>query len=113
MISIRGLKISVILFSLTGGSLLVWQLSQNLAGPSPVQGKEAGARNEPVVMPVSSKSIRGTLDMGKHLKPDSPKDPMLSGSKSVVIVPIEAVTIPGIPIAPSDKDEQSSDHSPE
>lgn len=109
----RLIKLFVILFSLTAGGLVVWQLSRNLAGEGAVESSGPEIKDETEVMPIGPKSVGGALNLGEHIEPEPPKRPLLSGSKSFAILPAEmsteAVTIPGIPSAPANdnsKDEK-------
>lgn len=112
MIASRLINLFVVLFSLTAGGLVVWQLARNLAGEKSVEIVEPEVEDETGVMPFDPKSIGGALDVGEHFSPDPPTPPnrpLLSGSKSPGILPTEAVTIPGIPPTPEEGEEEDRD----
>lgn len=102
MTSSRLIKLFVVLFSITAGGLVVWQLSRNLSGENAVGSADPNVDEKTEVMPIGPKSVGGALGVTEHFEPEPPKRPLLSGSKSPVILPTEAVTIPGVPPAPSD-----------
>lgn len=102
MTSSRLIKLVVVLFSITAGGLVVWQLSRNLSGENAVGSADPNVDEKTEVMPIRPKSVGGALGVTEHFEPEPPKRPLLAGSKSPVSLPNEAVTIPGVPPAPSD-----------
>jgi hypothetical protein len=105
----RLIKILVVLFSLTVGGLVVWQLSRNLAGKGSVENSEPELEQKTEVMPIGPKSVGGALGVTEHFEPEAPKRPLLSGSKSPMVLPSEAVTIPGIPATSDDNSDEGED----
>ena len=102
MTSSRLIKLFVVLFSIAAAGFVVWQLSRNLSGENAVGSADPNVDEKTEVMPIGPKSVGGALGVTEHFEPEPPKRPLLSGSKSPVSLPNEAVTIPGVPPAPSD-----------
>lgn len=90
------LRAFVLLFSLTAGGLLTWQLTRNISGGSDVQSEEGdpGSELNQGTLAIGPKSPGGSLNMGELLTPEKPKAPdrpLMHGSKSGISLVIEEV----------------------
>ena len=95
MINHRALKILTVIFSISIGALVTYQLSKNISGGSndqttkqdPSPQSEDQKEEDPVVITIGPKSIGGALDMSDLIKPEeevkkTEKPPLLPSSKS-------------------------------
>lgn len=138
----RVFKILVVLFSLTAGGVLVWQVSQNLLG-KPVMGNSVpGEENEPETpeplsfgsksfafdpetmtgsgdVVINGKSVDEILNGPEGEKSDDEKKekarPLMSGSKSLsaILEPVDPAWEAEVPPEPVDEADQTNSEKEE
>lgn len=105
MTSNRLIKALVIIFSLTGGALLTWQLSRNLSGESSSQVGEDDQKATSA-MPIGPKSVGGSLNFAPASEGDIER-PLLPGSKVGVTLLINEAEILDSPFDSESKEKPS------